>query len=153
MKILPERSIENDVYSTVIRPSEFGTTDKTAQQELDMLADTPQILRYADIEFKDSFVISDDIPVIDSDGGAVDVKLDLNNKEYLLDENFEVSISIDANKILDSELDEVIFTDKHLLAQAKVILFETKIINRVKELLEIARSHVNSFEETVEVSL
>ena len=153
MKILPERSVENDVYTTVIKPSEFGTTDKTAQQELDMLADTPQILRYADIEFKDSFVISDDIPVIDSDGGAVDVKLDLNNKEYILDENFEVSISIDANKILDSELDEVIFTDKHLLAQAKVILFETKIINRVKELLEIARSHVNSFEETVEVSL
>ena len=153
MKILPERSIENDIYSTIIRPSEFGTTDKTAQQGLDMLADTPQILRYADIEFKDNFVISDDIPVIDSDGGAIEVKLDLNNKEYFLDENFEVSISIDANKILDSELDGTIFTDKHLLAQAKVILFETKIINRVKELLEIARSHVNSFEETVEVSL
>lgn len=153
MKILPERSIENDVYTTIIKPSEWGTADKTEQQELDMLADTPQILRYADIDFKDNFIISNGNPVIDADDDSVEVKLDLNNKEYLLDENFEVSISVDAKKILDSELDDMVFTDKHLLAQAKVILFETKIINRVKELLEIARAHVNSFEETVEVSL
>ena len=71
----------------------------------------------------------------------------------MLDENFEVSISIDAKKILDSELDGTVFTDKHVLAQAKVILFETKVIARVKELLEIARSHVNSFEETIEHTL
>jgi len=153
MKILPLRSIENDTYTTVIKPSEWGTASVTAEAELEMLADTPQLLRYADIDFKDKFLVTNGIPQISTDEGAVEVTLDLNNKEFILDENFEVSLSVDAKKILDAELDETVFTDKHELAQAKTILFETKVISRIKELLEIARSHVNSFEETVEQTL
>lgn len=153
MKILPERSIENDTYTTVIKPSEWGTATVTAENEIAMLEDTPQILRYADIEFKDSFIITNGIPTISTEPSAVEVTLDLNNKEFLLDENFEVSLSVDAKKILDSEIDGVVFTNKHELAQAKAILFETKVISRIKELLDIARSHVNTFEETVEQTL
>lgn len=143
MKILPIRSIENDTYTTVIRPSEWGTASVTAENELAMLEDTPQLLRYADIEFKDKFIVSDGLPVVSTEANAVEVSLDLNNKEFMLNENFEVSMSIDAKKILDSELDGTVFVDKHVLAQAKTILFETKVIARIKELLEIARSHVN----------
>ncbi len=153
MKILPLRSIESDTYTTVIKPSEWGTASVTAESELEMLADTPQLLRYADIDFKDKFVITNGIPQISTDESAVEVTLDLNNKEFILDENFEVSLSVDAKKILDAELDGAVFTDKHQLAQAKTILFETKVISRIKKLLEIARSHVNSFEETVEQTL
>lgn len=153
MKILPERGISKDTYSTLLKPSEWGTASVTAENELAMLEDTPQLLRFADIEFKDKFIVSDGLPVVSTEANAVEVNLDLNNKEFVLDENFEVSISIDAKKILDSELDGTVFTDKHILAQAKVILFETKVIARVKELLEIARSHVNSFEETIEHTL
>ena len=147
MKILPIRSIESDTYTTVIKPSEWGTASVTAENELAMLEDTPQLLRYADIEFKDKFIVSDGLPVVSTEANAVEVNLDLNNKEFMLDENFEVSLSI------DSELDGTVFTDKHVLAQAKTILFETKVIARIKELLEIARSHVNSFEETIEQTL
>lgn len=153
MKILPERGISKDTYSTLLKPSEWGTASVTAENELAMLEDTPQLLRFADIEFKDKFIVLDGLPVVSTEANAVEVNLDLNNKEFVLDENFEVSISIDAKKILDSELDGTVFTDKHVLAQAKVILFETKVIARVKELLEIARSHVNSFEETIEHTL
>lgn len=153
MKILPERGISKDTYSTLLKPSEWGTASVTAENELAMLEDTPQLLRFADIEFKDKFIVSDGLPVVSTEANAVEVTLDLNNKEFVLDENFEVSISIDAKKILDSELDGTVFTDKHVLAQAKVILFETKVIARVKELLDIARSHVNSFEETIEQTL
>ena len=153
MKILPERGISKDTYSTLLKPSEWGTASVTAENELAMLEDTPQLLRFADIEFKDKFIVSDGLPVVSTEANAVEVNLDLNNKEFVLDKNFEVSISIYAKKILDSELDGTVFTDKHVLAQAKVILFETKVIARVKELLEIARSHVNSFEETIEHTL
>lgn len=153
MKILPIRSIENDTYTTVLKASEWGTASVTAENELAMLADTPQTLRYADIEFKDKFIVSNGLPVISTDTSAVEVSLDLNNKEFILDENFEVTISVDANKILDTELDETVFTDKHTLAQAKVLLYEEKVIARIKELLEIARSHVNDFEVAVEQTL
>ena len=153
MKIHPVRSIENDTYTTIIKASEWGTASVTAEAELAMLEDTPQLLRYADIEFKDKFIVSDGLPVVSTESNAVEVNLDLNNKEFVLDENFEVSLSIDAKKILDAELDGTVFTCKHVLAQAKIILYETKIIARIKELLEIARSHVNRFEETVEQTL
>lgn len=153
MKILPIRSIENDTYTTVVRPSEWGTASTTAEAELAMLGDTPQLLRYADIDFRDRFTVSGGLPVISTEAGAAEVRLDLNNKEFPLDGDFEVSLSIDAKKIPDSELDGTVFTCRHTLAQAKVILFETKVIARIKELLETARSHVNSFEETTEQTL
>lgn len=34
MKILPIRSIENDTYTTVIKPSEWGTASVTAEMNL-----------------------------------------------------------------------------------------------------------------------
>lgn len=153
MKILPERSIENNIYTTVIKPSEFGTSSVTSEEELEMLKDTPQTLRYADIEFKDNFVIENKVPKISADPSAVEVSLDLNNKEFLLDENFEVSLSINANNIVDAEIDGTVFTCKHELAMAKVILYETKVIEQIKNLLEIARSHVTTFEQTTEQTL
>lgn len=153
MKILPERSIENDVYSTTLRPLEFGTSTMTSSMELEMLKDTPQILKYVDIDFTEKFKVVDGIPVVSSDDDAVEITLDLNNKEFLIDENFEVSISIDANKIAASEIDGVVFTTKQLVAQAKVITYETKILARIKSLLDEARAHINTFEETTEVNL
>lgn len=153
MKILPERSIENDVYTTAIRPLEWGTATVTAQSELEMLADTPQTLRYADIEFKEKFKVVEGLPVISVDEDAVEVSLDLNNKEFLLNEDFEVSLSVDANRVLSSEIDDTVLTDKYLVAQAKVITYETKVLVRIKELLDEARAHVNTFEQTTEVNL
>lgn len=77
----------------------MGTASVTAESELAMLEDTPQLLRYADIEFKDKFVVSDNgLPVASTETNAVEVSLDLNNKEFILDENFEVSLSIDAKR-------------------------------------------------------
>lgn len=153
MKILPERSIENDIYTTILKPLEWGTATTTQDMELEMLKDTPQVLRYADIEFKEYFKVVDGLPVVSSDEDAVEVSLDLNNKEFILDENFEVSLSVDANKVMATEIDEEVLTDKYLVAQAKVITYESKILAQIKKLLDEARAHVNKFEDTVEVNL
>lgn len=154
MKILPERSILNNVYTTVIRPSEMGDSIRTAQQEIDMLADTPQILRYSDIEFKGKFIVSNGNPILSEDENAVPVTIDnINNREYIVNENLEISLEIDSSKVADSMLDENILTTKNLYAQAQIILFETKVKMRIKELLEIARSNVNDFEVVTEETL
>lgn len=153
MKVLPERSIENDVYSVKIKPTEWGTATVTAEEELEMLKDTPQVLRYADIDFTEKFKVVDNLPVVSADEDAVSVSLDLNNKEFSLDENFEVSINIDANKVAAAEIDEEVLKDKYLVAQAKAITYETKVLSRIKVLLDEARAHINKFEDTVEVNL
>lgn len=153
MKILPQRSIEKDVYSVNIKPLEWGTATVTAEEELEMLKDTPQTLKYSDIDFTEKFKVVDGLPVVSSDEDAVEVTLELNNKKFVLDENFEVSISVDANKIPAEEIDDNVLTDKYLVAQAKVIAYETKVLAQIKKLLDEARAHVNSFEDTVEVNL
>lgn len=153
MKILPQRSIEKDVYSVNIKPLEWGTATVTAEEELEMLKDTPQTLKYSDIDFTEKFKVIDGLPVVSSDEDAVEVTLELNNKKFVLDENFEVSISVDANKIPAEEIDDTVLTDKYLVAQAKVITYETKVLAQIKKLLDEARAHVNTFEDTVEVNL
>lgn len=152
MKILPVRTIENNTYKTVIKPSEMGDSIRTAQQEIDLLADFPQILRYSDIEFKGKFVVTDGIPVLSDDTDAVEVSLDLNNKEYTIGQDMEISLEVSADKIGSVEINDVL-TDSLMVAQAKVILFETRVMAKIKELLDVARSHVNTFEETVEQTL
>lgn len=152
MKILPVRSIENNTFKTVIKPSEMGDSIRTAQQEIDLLADFPQVLRYSDIEFKGKFVVTDGIPSISDEANAVEVTLDLNNREFTLGEDMEISLEVNADKIASSEVNEVL-TDTLLVAQAKVILFENRVMAKIKELLDTARSHINTFEETVEQTL
>lgn len=152
MKILPVRTIENNAYKTVITPSEMGDSIRTAQQEIDLLADFPQILRYSDIEFKGTFIVTDGIPVLSDDPSAVEVVLDLNNKEYTIGQDMEISLEVSAEKVGSAEINDVL-TDALMVAQAKVILFETRVMAKIKELLDIARSHVNTFEETVEQTL
>lgn len=152
MKILPVRTIENNAYKTVIKPSEMGDSIRTAQQEIDLLADFPQILRYSDIEFKGTFIVTDGIPVLSDDPSAVEVVLDLNNKEYTIGQDMEISLEVSAEKVGSAEINDVL-TDALMVAQAKVILFETRVMSKIKELLDIARSHVNTFEETVEQTL
>lgn len=152
MKILPVRSIENNTFKTVIKPSEMGDSIRTAQQEIDLLLDFPQVLRYSDIEFKGKFVVTDGIPSISDEADAVEVTLDLNNREFTLGEDMEISLEVNADKIASSEVNEVL-TDSLLVAQAKVILFENRVMAKIKELLDTARSHINTFEETVEQTL
>lgn len=152
MKILPVRSIENNTFKTVIKPSEMGDSIRTAQQEIDLLLDFPQVLRYSDIEFKGKFVVVDGIPSISDEADAVEVTLDLNNKEFTLGEDMEISLEVNADKIASSEVNAVL-TDTLLVAQAKVILFENRVMAKIKELLDTARSHINTFEETVEQTL
>lgn len=64
----------------------------------------------------------------------------------------EISLEVSAEKVGSAEINDVL-TDALMVAQAKVILFETRVMAKIKELLDIARSHVNTFEETVEQTL
>jgi hypothetical protein len=154
MKIEPIRGIENNVFTTTLAPTEFGTSTVTSEAEIAMLVDFPQTLRYADINFVDNFKVVNGLPAISAESDAVEVKIDnLTNKEFQINENLSITLSIDANKIPASEVDGVVFTTALQVAQAKIILFETKVLAKIKELMDNARANVNDFEITTEVIL
>ena len=154
MKILPIREIENNTYKTTIKPDSFGTSTVTEEAELEMLKDFPQILRYADINFVANFKLVDGLPIITDEADAVEVKIDnLTNKEFMLGEDLVIEFAIDANKISNTEVDGTVFTTTLQVAQAKAILFETKVLAKIKELMDAARANVNDFEIATEVIL
>lgn len=151
MKITPIREIENNTYKVTLKPESFGTATTTSEAEIDMLKDYPQTLRYADVDFAAKFVVTDGVPTISTDALAVEVKIEnLTNKEFLIGENLLIEFIVDANKIPASETDETVLTTNLLVGQAKAILFETKILAKIKELMDSARANVNDFEITTE---
>lgn len=151
MKIKPIRSIENNTYKTVIVPSEFGTTTITSHDEIEMLKDFPQFLRYADINFAAKFKVVDGLPVISTETDAVEIKINnLTNREFQIAENLSIEYSISSDKITASEIDGTVFTTALQVAQAKAILFEVSVMAKIKELMDKARANVNDFETVTE---
>lgn len=149
MRIEPKRDIEAGKYSTLLVPI-WGTSTMTEADELEMAKDFPQVLRYADIEFKGKFIVTNGNPIMSEAEDAVEVTLDLNDQKIPIDENLSISLELDYNKVSKELLDEKYLTTQELYTQAQIILFETKIKTKIHELLEIARSNVNDFLATSE---
>lgn len=149
MRIEPKRDIEAGKYSTLLVPI-WGTSTMTEADELEMAKDFPQILRYADIEFKGKFIVTNGNPIMSDAEDAVEVTLDLNDQKIPIDENLSISLELDYNKVSKELLDDKYLTTQELYTQAQIILFESKIKTKIHELLEIARSNVNDFLATSE---
>lgn len=149
MRIEPKRDIEAGKYSTILVPI-WGTSTMTEADELEMAKDFPQVLRYADIEFKGKFIVTNGNPIMSDAEDAVEVTLDLNDQKIPIDENLNIGLELDYNKVSKELLDEKYLTTQELYTQAQIILFESKIKTKMHELLEIARSNVNDFLATSE---
>lgn len=149
MRIEPKRDIEAGKYSTLLVPI-WGTSTMTEADELEMANDFPQVLRYADIEFKGKFIVTNGNPIMSDAEDAVEVVLDLNDQKIPINENLSISLELDYNKVSKELLDEKYLTTQELYTQAQIILFESKIKTKIHELLEIARSNVNDFLATSE---
>lgn len=149
MRIEPKRDIEAGKYSTLLVPI-WGTSTMTEADELEMAKDFPQVLRYADIEFKGKFIVTNGNPIMSDAEDAVEVTLDLNDQKIPIDENLSISLELDYNKVSKELLDDKYLTTQELYTQAQIILFESKIKTKIHELLEIARSNVNDFLATSE---
>ena len=149
MRIEPKRDIEAGKYSTLLVPI-WGTSTMTEADELEMAKDFPQVLRYADIEFKGKFIVINGNPIMSDAEDAVEVVLDLNDQKIPINENLSISLELDYNKVSKELLDEKYLTTQELYTQAQIILFESKIKTKIHELLEIARSNVNDFLATSE---
>lgn len=149
MRIEPKRDIEAGKYSTFLVPI-WGTSTMTEADELEMAKDFPQVLRYADIEFKGKFIVTNGNPIMSDAEDAVEVVLDLNDQKIPINESLSISLELDYNKVSKELLDEKYLTTQELYTQAQIILFESKIKTKIHELLEIARSNVNDFLATSE---
>ena len=138
-------------YSLTAAYNEDLTDDES--MEIETLHDYVRKVRFADIDFTANITISDGKPIVTEDETSdtvVEVSLTVAPKEYILDENLDIQFSIDASRIADSEVNDVLKT-KALVSQAKIAVFQSKIKEEVLRLLDETRNEDNSFEQETEV--
>ncbi len=153
MKLNISKKIEENIITVSIDVAELGTNSIDAQEELSQLHDFPKKITYKDIEFKANMKLEDGDPIIteaETDGSTIaQVELELINKEYLIDENLSITLSIDVNKIPKSDL-VVPFDTVEKLGKARAQLFIAKIQAEIAKKLTEIRSLYTSFEGETE---
>lgn len=151
MKIKQKDSILENIVSTDISVEVLGTSDLTEEQELELLHNFTRTIEFNKILFKGNMKIDDGnkpiVTVDEADGeSVVEVTItDLINKQYTVDENLHITFFIDATKIPDTELNDVMNT-REKMATAKVVLFAEKIREAIAEKLTEIRGMSNKFE-------
>lgn len=138
-------------YSLTAAYNEDLTDEES--MEIETLHDYVRKVRFADIDFTANVVLDDGKPIVtknETSDTVTEVSLTVAPKEYVLDENLDIQFSIDASRIADTEVNDVLKT-KALVSQAKVAVFQNKIKEEVLRLLDEARNEDNSFEQETEV--
>lgn len=153
MKLNISKKIEENIITVNIDVAELGTNSIDAQEELSQLHDFPKKISYKDIEFKANMKLEDGDPIItesDTDGSTIaEIKLDLINKEIIIDENLSITLSIDVNKIPKSDL-VAPFDTVEKMGKARAQLFISKIQAEIAKKLTEIRSLYTSFEGETE---
>lgn len=153
MKFTEKIDTEQNIvkYSLTAAYNEDLTDEES--MEIETLHDYVRKVRFADIDFTANIAMSDGKPVVTEDetcDTVTEVSLTVAPKEYILDENLDIQFSIDASRIADTEVNDVLKT-KALVSQAKIAVFQSKIKEEVLSLLNEARNEDNSFEQEAEV--
>lgn len=144
LKIL--RNIENGTYSTIISFESWGGTTLTSDEEKDLLHDFPIMLDYKDITFSGKYKLLNGVVVADEVAGD-SVLITPLTKTVPLIEGFSLSYSCSVNEVATSELTGTSLNTSELVAEAKVILFEDKVKDKISSLMTIIKAKRDKFED------
>lgn len=148
MKLKTERVVSNNIHTTTISFGGYGTATLTAEEEFECLESYPAELIYSDMKFEGTYTLNGS--EVEA-GGTDTIKLSINNKRVMLDENFTVSFRIDANALSSSVYSSnTDINTAALYCQAACILFEDTIKAKVATLLSASRAKNNNFEQSFE---
>lgn len=147
MKFSTVRAVNDGKFSSTISFLEYGTDLLTADEEAALLKSYPTELEYSEVQFTAQVSVQGGNIVL---GSGQDVKVSVTNKIIPIDENFVAEYRIDLNHISDAEVTGKL-TSKELVAQAKCMIFESKVLEELTSELTETRNKANSFAVNSEV--
>ncbi len=167
-----DRDISNRIVTSVVSIKEFGTGSVSESAERENLDDYPQVLKYGDIDFTGKFTMDTEnhIPVLVEENAeasgeegseetteetsADTITLDLGDSEFTINADFTASYSVDAKTLTRKLQSMTVIPDEDCLAMAMVMLWEKKVGDKIKTLIEASRVHMNGFaDEVVEITI
>lgn len=146
MKLARSIDTEHDVITASIVCVEIAVETKEA------LHDYTKTLKYGDIDFSANIKVVNSMPEIvsDDDPDGEKVTLKLVDKCFVIDENLNLVLELDSNKMSTKELTTSI-SNVEILSKAKAIIWVNKVEAKIQELVDEAREqNAANIEGTVE---
>lgn len=156
MNFETKHDVTNNVFTTEISFAGYGTDSMDEKHEQALFNDLGNpAINLGSIIFEGKFSVDGDKRVVDAAADATDanadtVKFIVNAKRYELAPGFVVSKSFDAGDVAESELGKKLTTPR-LVAEAKALLFQEKILDAIKKSVEDIKAQRTRF-ETEEVA-
>lgn len=148
--------IENNIVKYVIKARYNEELTDEEIMEIETLHDYVKRIKFSEIDFTSNITMDSGTPAVtDAEEGDTVVEVSLGKiapKEYVLDENLSIEFSIDAGRIADAELNDIL-TTKPLVSQAKIAVFQAKLKEKLVEILGDIRKEDNDFEQETETIL
>lgn len=145
MKFEIRRKIEKGVYSVSVKHASFGGNDFNAEEEKRLLKSfgAPAI----DIGGKHEGTFKYD-PLtgeVNEDSDGQNVSIVLNSQKLMVDEHFYAEFKVKLTDIPESLVSENL-PSRQSVIEAKCLLFEKMIENKLKEVLEKIKNNYSNFE-------
>ena len=154
MNLTISRNVENNKFETLIAFESFGGMDITPEQEQELIGNYPIVLDTNDITFSGKFEVvnGEVIKVADDSLTGETVTLVIPKRIVSIDNLLQMRYEITVSQIMDSELGTLL-TTKEQVCQAKVKLFEDKVIDKIKAMITELKTKDNSFESESPINI
>lgn len=146
MQLTTNINIDEGIVSASVKCTDISDETKEA------LHDYTKILRYGDIDFSAKIKVTNNMPEIvdDNDPDGEKVEIGLIDKSFVVDENLNLELNLDSNKMSDKELTSSI-TNVEILSKAKALIWIDKVKSEIQKLVDAAREqNIANIEGTVD---
>lgn len=148
--------IENNIVKYAIKAKYNEELTDEEAMEIETLHDYVKKIKFSEIDFTANISMDSGTPVVtDAEESDIVVEVSLGKiapKEYVLDETLDIQFSVDAGRISDVEVNDVLPT-KALVSQAKIAVFQAKLKEKIMAVLAEIRNEDNAFEQETETIL
>lgn len=134
MQLTTNIDIEDGIITANIKCTDISDDTKEA------LHDYTKTLQYGNIDFSAKVKVTNGMPEIvsDDDTDGENVSIGLIDKSYIIDENLDLTLTLDSKKISENELTTTI-SSVETLSKAKALIWIEKVKAEIKRLVEEAR--------------
>ena len=146
MQLTTNIDIDGGIIVATIQCTDISDETKEA------LHDFTKLLRYGDIDFSAKIKVTNGMPAIvaDDDPDGETVKIGLIDRSFVVDEDLNLELKLDSNKISGKELTSSI-TNVEILSKAKALIWIDKVKSEIHRLVDAAREqNAANIEGTVE---
>ncbi len=146
MQLTTNIDIDDGVVTANITCTDISDETKEA------LHDYTKVLQYGDIDFSAKIKVTNSMPEIveDDDPDGEEVSIELVDKSFIVDENLNLELKLDSEKISKKELTTSI-SNVEILSKAKAIIWIDKVKTEIQKLVDEAREqNAANIEGTIE---